>query len=78
MKFREIFQAFLGGTIIFMCIFYFYTITLGWFPNIDVDGVRQVLPIFNTTFSLLVGFYFGSSSSNKAKDETISTLTKKE
>lgn len=78
MRFRDYFQAFLGGSIIFCCIFYFFVITLGLFPNIDVEGVRQILPIFNTTFSLLVGFYFGSSSSNKTKDETISTLTKKE
>jgi len=48
------------------------------FPNIDVDGVRQVLPIFNTTFSLLIGYYWGSSASNKVKDATINSLSKKE
>lgn len=73
---REIFQGTLAVIIIGSCIFYFFAITLNLFENIDVDGVRQVLPIFNTTFSLLVGFYFGSAQSSKVKDETIKELTK--
>lgn len=74
-KFRDYFQMFLGASIIYACLFYFFAITLKFFPNIDVEGVRQVLPIFNTTFSMLVGYYFGSSAANKAKDETINALT---
>lgn len=77
MRFRDYFQAFLGTVIIFACLYYFFVITLGFYPNIDTEGVRQILPIFNTTFSLLVGFYFGSAQSSKVKDETINTLTTK-
>lgn len=73
--FKNAFQSFLGASVIFACMFYFFAITLKIFPDIDVDGVRQVLPIFNTTFSMLIGYYFGSSATNKAKDETINALT---
>lgn len=75
MTFKDYFQSFLGASIIYGCMFYFFAITLNFFPDIDVEGVRQVLPIFNTTFSMLVGYYFGSSAANKAKDETIKALT---
>lgn len=74
-QFRELFQAFLATFIIGACISYFFIITLRLFPDIDTDGVRQVLPIFNTTFSLMVGFYFGSTVTSRAKDETIKSLT---
>ncbi len=75
LDFNELFKSFLAMTIIYACIFYFFAITLKLFPDIDVDGVRQVLPIFNSTFSMMVGYYFGSSASNKNKDAIINALT---
>lgn len=73
-NFREIFQSFLAATIVIFCLAYFFVYTFKLLP-VDKDAASQVMSILNTTFALLVGFYFGSAMTSKVKDETIGSLT---
>lgn len=75
LDFTELFKSFLAASIIYACLAFFFAITLNFFPNVNKEVVGQVLPIFNSTFSMMVGYYFGSSATNKAKDAIINSLT---
>lgn len=45
-------------------------------PPGNKDMLTTLMGSLGTGFGLVVGFYFGSSASSKAKDDTIATLSK--
>lgn len=55
----------------FFCVFYM----LKWeFPPGNKDALNALLGVLTTIFTLIMNFFFGSSSGSVAKDETIGAI----
>lgn len=46
------------------------------FPDSNTEALMLMIGALISSFSTVVGFYYGSSMSSNKKDETIHTLTK--
>jgi hypothetical protein len=58
-----------GG--VFACIFWM----LMWgFPTENKDALNSLLGVLTTVFTLIMNFFFGSTASSKAKDDTIGAI----
>lgn len=57
----------------FTCIFFMLNKT---YPPENKDALNSLLGVLTTIFTLQMNFFFGSSASNKAKDETIFDIAK--
>jgi hypothetical protein len=69
------------GLGVVICIGFFGSLVALLYVPIPPDSKEAVMLVIGSliaSFSTVVGFYFGSSSSSKSKDQTIDTLSKQE
>jgi uncharacterized membrane protein len=71
---RDYVQAFIGIYIVVASTVYLVAISFNLIEH-DNQNISAILPIFNSILLIAVGFYLGSSLSNKTKDDTINSLT---
>ncbi len=64
--------------LIIICGFFYvmYSLLAHDYPAANKDQINSMIELVKNTVILVVGFFFGSSASNKTKDETISDIAK--
>ena len=73
------FDKFMGMLILLICLFFmggvgvFYLIT-----KTSMDPIAMIVTGLITTATNLVGYYWGSSSSSRDKDDVIGNLTRRD
>lgn len=71
---KDKFQYVLGALIVFGFFALLLTLIFREVPSKNNDLLNLVVGSLIGSFSTIVGYFFGSSSSSKAKDETISNI----
>lgn len=67
----QIILALMVSSGFFFCIFFMLNKE---FPAANKDALNSLLGVLTTIFTLIMNFFFGSSSSSKQKDETIGAI----
>lgn len=63
------------GLIIISGFFYvLYSLLTHEYPSANKDQINSLIEFLKNAALIVVGFFFGSSASNKTKDETISAI----
>jgi hypothetical protein len=69
----QIILALITSAGFFFCVFYMLNFE---YPAQNKDALNSLLGVLTTIFTLQMNFFFGSSSASRAKDETISEITR--
>ena len=77
MKMKDIFQYVLGILIVTGFFVLLYLLISKSIPTENKDLLNLVVGALIGNFGLVVGYFYGSSSSSAKKDETIDSMLKK-
>jgi drug/metabolite transporter (DMT)-like permease len=74
---KEIFQFALGAIIVIGFFLLLYLLVKSQVPEANKDLLNLVVGALIGSFATIVGYFYGSSKSSAAKDETIHTMLTK-